>query len=352
MAEGPNLDRLAEELRANLPPRAGSEATPSEAPPEWTEYTATDAGADAEMDALQTEASAADAAVRAATNAIRNMMQPLGQDPAGTLRDIGERPSDFVEHASPLFRALANAHIRERTTTRRVNEAHSAREAQRQRTARAEARRGDEERLYARFMKENDEWVQLNVGGEVTFTTSLATLRAADEGSPLEVLFSGRVGDVPGRGGVAFFIDRDPLGFRYLLACLRELRACKERGSTLEQVDFVPEKMREAALAEARYFEVESLVELLSSGGGSFADFKGDSAIVSQVQKNTTRFEKLIRRLQDATIHKRDNLRHEFDKENGVYDLYLMEKDGQRFRGGNFIDTELRHSNLTFNDIL
>ena len=63
--------------------------------------------------------------------------------------------------------------------------------------------------------------VALNVGGEL-FITSVATMKQADEGSPLEILFSGKHGPASD-GDSPMFLDRDPALFKYVINYLRAL---------------------------------------------------------------------------------------------------------------------------------
>eukprot|EP00961_Rhodomonas_salina_P181238 2446320-Rhodomonas_salina.1 len=84
------------------------------------------------------------------------------------------------------------------------------------RAARAAERGTQEAALFARYVQQASEQVKLNVGGEI-FTTSKRAMLAADEGSLLEVLYSGRQGTPPS----PLFLDRDPALFVYVLRFLR-----------------------------------------------------------------------------------------------------------------------------------
>ena len=63
--------------------------------------------------------------------------------------------------------------------------------------------------------------VKLDVGGQL-FTTSTTTMKQADEGSPLEILFSGRHGPASD-DDEPVFLDRDPALFKYVINYLRAL---------------------------------------------------------------------------------------------------------------------------------
>eukprot|EP01114_Cavostelium_apophysatum_P015092 TRINITY_DN4046_c0_g1_i1.p1 TRINITY_DN4046_c0_g1~~TRINITY_DN4046_c0_g1_i1.p1 ORF type:complete len:340 (-),score=67.20 TRINITY_DN4046_c0_g1_i1:60-974(-) len=93
--------------------------------------------------------------------------------------------------------------------------------------------------------------IKLNVGGTY-FMTSLDTLRASGD-SYLGALASGRHNTKLGEDG-AFFIDRNPVYFGYILDFLRnqELILPKE------------DHVKRAVLKEAEYFALTEIIEILS----------------------------------------------------------------------------------------
>ncbi|KAI9266630.1 hypothetical protein BDA99DRAFT_506219 [Phascolomyces articulosus] len=96
------------------------------------------------------------------------------------------------------------------------------------------------------------EKVKLNVGGTI-FETSLSTLRR-EEASLLATMFSGRHQLDPEDDG-SYFIDRDPKQFRLVLNYLRDLRVPPSIGQD--------QSIRHELLQEAKYYRIDSLVELL-----------------------------------------------------------------------------------------
>jgi len=95
--------------------------------------------------------------------------------------------------------------------------------------------------------------IRLDVGGKL-FSTSLGTLLSL-KGNFFEAMFSGRVPTKPDTDG-AYFIDRDPKVFRYVLNYLR--------GSP-PNVSVLSLSERHDLLEEAKYYRLDGLVELLSA---------------------------------------------------------------------------------------
>lgn len=88
--------------------------------------------------------------------------------------------------------------------------------------------------------------IRLNVGGG-SFCTTLETLREGDPHSMFASMFSGRLPVVMDDNG-AYFIDRNPTTFHYVLDALR--------GQVVLPQD---RHMLEGLLNEARYYCMESL---------------------------------------------------------------------------------------------
>ncbi|KAI8139229.1 BTB/POZ protein [Fennellomyces sp. T-0311] len=94
--------------------------------------------------------------------------------------------------------------------------------------------------------------VTLNVGGE-THTTYLTTLRK-EPSSLLAMMFSGRH-KLVSEGDGSYFIDRDPTHFRLILNYLRDFRIPP---SAIQDAS-----VRHELLQEAKYYKIDSLVQLL-----------------------------------------------------------------------------------------
>lgn len=200
---------------------------------------------------------------------LRESYNVLGMDSAPDIAKIKGNPSEYLHDPSPIKREMATAQIRRDQAETALQAERDRREAERAKNQRAVARLGSEQQVFAQYRKEADEWVQLNVGGEM-FTTSRSTLLAADEGSPLEVLFSGRHGDIvpvdDAGNRQPVFLDRDPKGFTHILRYLREIK-----GTTVvtEEMLNIPKDELGVAMAEAKHFKLKSLVALINSRGES-----------------------------------------------------------------------------------
>ena len=98
--------------------------------------------------------------------------------------------------------------------------------------------------------------VTINVGGTL-FETTINTL-AADQGSMLSAMFSGRFNLEKDENG-AIFIDRDPTHFRHILNFLRDGVDYLKKGGLLQQ----PEGIVNELLQEARYYNIRPLVDYI-----------------------------------------------------------------------------------------
>jgi len=95
--------------------------------------------------------------------------------------------------------------------------------------------------------------IKLDVGGK-RFSTSLTTLRCADEGSVLAAMFSGRFSLKKDADGY-FFIDRNGTVFEYILSFLRD---GAQKAPILESLH-----VAKLVLREARYFGLTSLSSVI-----------------------------------------------------------------------------------------
>jgi hypothetical protein len=93
--------------------------------------------------------------------------------------------------------------------------------------------------------------IGLNVGGTI-YSTTLTTL-TQDPESMLARMFSGNIGLTQDANG-NYFIDRDGTHFRYILNYLRD--------GTL---NYYPPEIREELLAEAKYYQIQSLIAHLEN---------------------------------------------------------------------------------------
>ena len=98
--------------------------------------------------------------------------------------------------------------------------------------------------------------INLNVGG-TRYTTKQDTLRNAD-GSMLAAMFKAASPSLDKDASGAYFIDRDGAAFRHILNYLRDAHL---------PIQHLSDEDREAVLREARYYNIEKLVEELSARG-------------------------------------------------------------------------------------
>lgn len=191
---------------------------------------------------------------------LRTLLAQLGQDATPVIVEIKANPSQFVKDPSPVKKDLADRLVKLEAVSKRVTAELNAKKEHDARMARAEARRTDEEELFAEMKKDANEMVQLNVGGQV-FTTAKSTLLVADEGSRLDVLFSDRHGELAS----PVFIDRNPKMFEYVLEFLRSVKV----GAPVEQITDlgVDSSDYPALLREARFFGLVGLAKLVGEMG-------------------------------------------------------------------------------------
>eukprot|EP00040_Diaphanoeca_grandis_P039582 m.259495 g.259495 ORF g.259495 m.259495 type:complete len:332 (+) comp38158_c0_seq1:135-1130(+) len=194
------------------------------------------------------------ASVTAAETKMRDLLTQLG----GSLQDIDNvksNPMKFTTDSSPVKKELADAVLSLQKAEKAVATARRIRKEERLRIERTNSRREDEEAMMAVLKKDQEEVIQLNVGGEIIWTTK-RTLISAPEGSVLEVAFSGRHGDLV----QPVFFDRDPKAFSFILDFLR----CVSAGQKPSRETFtIPEELAGKIIAEARFFNIPELLALV-----------------------------------------------------------------------------------------
>jgi hypothetical protein len=191
--------------------------------------------------------------VARASQTLREALELVGEDADAVINTITKAPKRFTRDMSPVKRAFAEA-VLAIEAERVLHMQRTRDEADRvQREARLGARQDEDARIFTAMTVESADVVRLNVGG-VECSTSRSTLLAAPEGSPLEVLFSGRHGEP----SALTFIDADPAAFAFVLGYLRAVK------QGVPPIDVgVPDSLRVGVAAAALQFRLTELAVAL-----------------------------------------------------------------------------------------